>query len=302
MSKLVFATVCSSNHFAYFAPVFIYSIKKAYPDAGVKVFVMGKLKDDVRAILDKLRNEQLIDGDWEVIENQFEDYPKRDSTCNCLRFLLQKKYFDGYDYIIIKDIDFIILPHEPSHYKYFVRRMKKIDTCMFGVRGPYQFPRRPQINRRGWKYEYTRVAGGTVVLKNPEWFDKTEKAVDAYRHWLKNSKHDDIDHHIAGSYREYDEVMLYRICKKSHVKVPTKKSKGVDGKGVSKIYRDIHLGDFNKKKRNFKKIRRVITKECVKKYMLLEQDPVWQEVKNAASSNKKVRIVLRRAKKHIRSR
>jgi hypothetical protein len=294
--------VCSSNHFAYYAPVFIYSIKKEYPDAGVKVFVMGKLKPEVSAILDKLRDERLIDTDWEVIEDRFSSYPTRVSTCNSLRFLLPKDSFEGYDYIIIRDIDFIVLPQTPSHFEHFKTRLDNVKSCMFGMRGPYRFPRRPEINIDGWKGDYSRIAGGLVVLKNPEWFNKTKDAVKEYRQYLKHSQHDNFDHHIAGSYREYDEVMLYRICKKSHVKVPTKKSKGVDGKGISKIYRDIHLGDFNKSRYGFKKMKKKIAPECVKKYMKLEQDPVWQEVKAVASTNPKVRKVLKAATKHIRSR
>lgn len=300
MAKVCFSTVCSSNHYSYFIPTFLYSIKRAYPNVGVKVFVKGKLKDDVRECLDKLRKDKLIDGDWEVKDDYFKKFPMRVSTCNSLRFLLPKDYFAGYDYVFIRDIDFIVLPHKVSHMGHFIKRMKSVSACMFGARGPYHFPSRPEINGKGWAGKYSRVGGGLVILKSPEWFDKTKGAVKHYRTCLKSSTGDGIDKHVAGSYREYDEVMLYRICKKSHIGTPSKKGRGVDGKGVSNTYRDIHLGDFAKW--GFSKIKRKISVETVRQYMLLEKDPVWQMVKEAAGKNKKVRVLLRRAKKHIRSR
>lgn len=299
MSKICFTTVCSSNHYQYFIPVFVYSIKKAYPEAGVKVFLAGKLKDELRAIMTKLRTEKLINDDWEIFEDKYLDYPKRPSMYNAMRFLLKKENFSGYDYVLIKDIDFIVVPHEPTHLKYLSKRMKSVGACLLGTRGPYNRPRRPHINRRGWKYEFTRIAGGTVLLKNPEWFDKTAQAVSDYRQYLKYGKSDGIDGHVAGSYREYDEVMLHRICKKCHIKTPKKKGLAADNKGISKIYRDIHLGDFYKRK-SWRKIRGKIPKETVKQYRILEKDPVWQEVKAVASSNPKVGKTLSLARKCLK--
>jgi len=300
VSKVCFTTVCSSNHYSYFIPVFVYSIKKAYPDAGVKVFVMGKLKDDIRAAMDDLRRSNAINNDWEIFDNRYSEYPKNESTCNSLRFLLNKENFSGYDYVFVRDVDFVVFRHKPTHLEYYAGRMGK-KYCMYGVRGPYNYPRRTHINRSGWKGEYTRIAGGGVMLKNPEWFDRTEKMVKHYRQCLKYSRADGIDGHIAGSYREYDEVMLYRICKKSGIKVPVRKAHGVDGKAVDVTYRDIHLGDFCKAN-GFRKIRRKISKENVAKYIELEKDPVWQKIKAVSLTNKEVRVVLRRALKHVRSR
>jgi hypothetical protein len=297
--SICFTTVCSGNHFAYFVPVFIYSTKKAYPDAGVKIFVKGKLKEEVKQALELVR-QHYPDG-WEVLEGQFDSYPMRKSTCNCLRFLLPGEFFKGYDYVLVRDVDFVTLPHQPSHLRYFAKRMKACKLPYFGTRGPYRYPRRYNINGHGWKYEYSRIAGGTVMLSKA-WFKAVKGEQSRYRHALKHSQNDGRDHHVAGVYREYDEVMLQRMCKAAHFRIPTKKSKGPDGRGVSKIYRDIHLGDFAKRKRNFKRVRKKIARENVKLFMRLEQDPVWQEIKKLVGKNGKVRVLLRRARKHIRSR
>ena len=300
MSSLCFATVCSSNHYQYFIPTFVYSIKKAYPDAGVKVFLMGKLQDEIRALMAKLKTEKLIADGWEIQEEKYLDYPKMRSTCNSLRFLLKKDNFVGYDYVLIKDVDFIVLPHEPSHLKYLSKRLKDVGGIIFGTRGPYNFPRRPHINRVGWKGEFTRIAGGTVLLKNPEWFDMTAHATSDYRRYLKYSKPDGTDGHVAGSYREYDEVMLYRICRQCHIKTPSKKAKAADNKGMSKTYRDLHLGDFTKKRNCLGKLRKKTPKEMIRKFRILEQDPVWQEVKAVASTNPKVKKLLALARKCLK--
>ena len=190
MAKLCFSTVSTSNHYEFFVPLFIYTTKRAYPDAGVKVFLKGKLKDTIKRCLDKIP----YDG-WEIKEHYFEDYPELPSITNSLRFLVPQIEYKGYDYIFIRDVDFLIFNHEMSHLDYFKKRMKGL--CYYGVRGPYNFPRRHSINEIGWKRNFTRIAGGTVLLKNPEWFESTAKATKLYRHNLKHGIHDEYDMHLS---------------------------------------------------------------------------------------------------------
>jgi hypothetical protein len=294
MASICFTTVCTGNHYGFFVPMFVYSTKVAYPDAGVRVFIKGKIKPTVASCLEMIK----YDG-WEVKENCFMNYPRLPSITNSLRFLVGQEEFGSYDYIMIRDVDFVNFSHEVSHLDYFSKRMK--NSCYYGVRGPYNFPRRHSINKIGWKDHFTRIAGGTVLVKNPEWFEKTHKSVKKYRHNLKAEKHDKYDKHVPASYREYDEVMLYRICKESNLKTPRIKNKDLHGHHISNVYRDIHLGDFFKTPKRPKRFKRVVAKENAQKFIELWSDPIWQEMTKKLSKNDKIATVLKRARRHLKN-
>jgi hypothetical protein len=293
MSRFCFSSVCTNDSYQFFIPLFVYTAKKAYPDAGVKVFVKGELKDNTRESLKMIP----YDG-WEVKEDCFKSYPNRPFITNCLRFLVNEKEYKGYDYVFIKDIDFLIFPHKISHLKFFKDAMGGLPY--FGVRGPYRHPRRYNINRIGWKGDFTRIAGGSFVFKNPEWFEKTRETQKKYRSFIKHNLSDDIDHHIPGSYREYDEVMLYRIVKKAGLPVPTRKNKNVYKKHAPKIYRDIHLGDFIKKKHGKNRLAKRVAVENLKLFAKLEKDPLWLQIRRKAGENAKIREILRRVRKYTK--
>jgi len=289
--------VCTNDSYSYYIPLFVYTVKRAYPDAGVVVFVKGVLKEAVRETLKLI----LYNG-WVVKDQCFKGYPNNPAITNSLRFLVDEKEFKGYDYIMIRDIDFLVFPHKVSHAEYFIRRMKKMRLPYYGVRGPYSHPRRRKINRVGWRRDFTRIAGGTVVIKNPDWFDKTSKMRKKYRHYLKSNMSDGLDSHKPATYREYDEVMLYRIINESGLKTPRRKNKDVLGKRSPKRYRDMHLGDFGKRKHGNKRLISRLATENAKEFIKLESDPVWKEIKDRMRKNNKVREIIRRVRRHVKHR
>ena len=297
MAKICFTSVCTNDSYSYYIPLFVYTIKRAYPNAGVKVFVKGRLKDVPRETLKLIPYEG-----WTVKDQCFKDFPDKSSITNSLRFLIDKKEFKGYDYIMIRDIDFLMFPHKVSHADYFIRRMKRMRVPYYGIRGPYSHPRRYNINRIGWRRDFTRIAGGTVVVKNPDWFDKTLRMRGKYRHYLKHNMSDGFDSHKPASYREYDEVMLYRIMKKSGLKIPRRKNKDILGKSAPKRYRDIHLGDFGKRKHGYKRLVSRLASENAKEFIKLESDPVWKEIKDRMRKNGKIREIIRRVRRHVKRR
>jgi len=295
MAKVCFSSVCTADSYSYYIPLFIYTTKKAYPNATVKVFVKGKLKNDIKEALKLIPYKG-----WEVLESCFASYPNKPFITNCLRFLIDERYYKGYDYVFVKDIDFLIFPHKVSHYKYFSRRIKNLPY--FGAKGPYRRPRRYHINRGGWKGNFTRVAGGSFSFKNPAWFRKTGKILKEYRRYLKHNEHDKYDSHPPGSYRECDEVMLFRIIKKSGLPTPRRKNKNVYGKRAPKTYRDIHLGDFGKARHSYRRISKRLTLENVKKYAILEKDPIWRKLRKKMRTSARVREAIRRLRKYTKRR
>lgn len=296
MIKCCFTSVCTDDSYQFFIPLFAYTVKRAYPNAGVKVFVKGKLKEVTKKALGEIKY-----GDCYVKENCFSKYPDKASITNSLRFLIGSGEFKGYDVVFVRDIDFLIFKGKISHAVYFKRRMKKLPY--FGVRGPYQRPRRPQVNGIGWKRNFLRVAGGIFVFKNPEWFNIAGKKLSYYRKLLIKNEMEKQDRKPLASYRESDEVMLGRIIKDSGLPVPKRKGKDVYGVGMPKKYRDIHLGDFGKNRHGYKRLCRRASLICVRKFVELEKDRTWVKIRISMSeANPKIRELLRRLRKHAKRR
>ena len=275
-----FTTVVSADQYSFFIPTFVYSAKRAYPDCGIKIFVRGLLPEPVKKLLAKMKSLRICaNNNWSVIENQFTKYPDGVSICNTLRHLIPAKRFLGYDYVYVTDIDFIILPHKVSIEAYFAQRIQETGLPYASFRGPYNAPKRPGINGTGWKGDFVRIADGTLMLKNPEWFNKTKKMRGKYRELVKAGRSDGIDPERPASYREYNEVMLFRIARGSGLKTPTVRYKFVNGKGYNRLYRDIHIGDFRYNRRyRKKKMRRYIPFENVLNFRALEKEPAWQKI------------------------
>ena len=298
--SLCISTVVSSNHYQYFIPAFVYTAKLAYPDAGIRIFLLGKLKSDVRQIVEEIQKKYT---DIKILEDSWKGKIKSTSTCNSLRFLIDKKYYKGYDYIMIKDIDFLVFKHKESHFEAMKNRMNDAGLPYFTLRSALKAPRRPEINKDGWGGAFTRLVAGMVLLKNPQFFTIAEPQLIKYLTLLKKNKPDRVDYHLPCSYREYDEVMLYRILTASHLRTPKTRYKYVDGKGFSSIYRDIHLGDFNKpKKRKYRVASKKIAPENIRNYLVLERDPFWQKVKKTCCNHSAVRTLFRRLRKHVKMR
>lgn len=289
--RVVVSTVVSADYYAYYIPLFIYSLKRAYPDYGIKIFLRGKLNEDVQEAL------KLIEGDYDIYEDSFLTYPTRVSTCNTLRHLLPPKRFKDYDYLYITDIDFIFFPHDPTVGRYFQKRIQEGKQPYASFRGPLSRPRRPEINHNGWRGNFQRIADGTLMLKIPKWFDRIYVQRKKYKNLAKKSKHDNYDHYKPCSYREYNEVMLYRMVKNSGMKTPDKKNKFITGKPYNKLYRDIHLGDFKFERR---KIRKYIHYKNVKAFKRLQKDPIWKKICEICERNKKIRQNMGRLRKYVK--
>lgn len=301
--KCCVATVCSEDKFQWYIPMFIYSWKKAYPKVKVKVFLRGKLEPEIRAILNKMRTEKYCEGKWTVREDSFTDYPTRDSTCNTLRHLLPSKEFEGYELLYITDVDFITFRQTPSHFTYFNRIMKKTKMPYGGFRGPYTRPRRRKITKR-WAGDFKRIADGTLMLKCPEWFQVTHEARKKYKKIGKKGCSDNYDNHKWASYREYNEVMLYRICKESHLPTPSKRYHFLNGEKYNYDYRDIHIGDFKNTKRKNSKgtMQRYLQGKNVRNFQKLEKDPHWREIVTVCIQNKHIRRMMKNVRLHTKKR
>jgi hypothetical protein len=143
---------------------------------------------------------------------------KEPSNPSCKRFLNR---VDG-DYIHVTDIDILILPHEKTHQEYYSQFRSKGACYLRGA---------TEAAGKEWSGDQARIAGGHVGFF-PEYYERTEIARSEY---LKGKIED---------YREFDEVMLARILRRSGYQIPEIAYTFPNGTKWDWDYRDLHLHDF----------------------------------------------------------
>lgn len=290
--NLIF-TVCSADWYQYHIPMFVFTAARAYPECDVKVLVHGVLNDDVKNAL------SIIDAkNFEVIENQYQSFPHSKYICNILRLFIPKSYLLKYDYVYVTDVDFLLFRQKPSHFQYYAAMMKTSGQPYGAFRSAITRPYRSEISAGGWRGNFTRIVAGTLMLNSSDWFKKAFPVVREYRNLFKKNKHDNYDPFLPGSYREQDEVTLYRICKKSGLKIPGRKGTFVGGKRFNVAFRDIHLGDFRKAKSR-RKLSWLITKQNVRRFKKLDTDTTWLKICNICCRNDEIRQCIRRLRKYV---
>lgn len=301
--KVCMTTVVSADRYSYYIPSFVYTAKRAYPEYCVKIFVRGKLNKKIKSLLEDMKKLRMCDTNWFIYEDQFLEFPNRVSICNTLRHLLPAKHFAGFDYVYITDIDFIIFRHTPTIGAYFAKRIKETKQPYASFRGPYAAPRRPHITPSGWRGHFVRIADGTLMLKTPEWFSRTKTLRAKYKKLVLSGECDNYDREVPASYREYNEVMLYRICIGSKLKTPAIKRKFINGKAYNCLYRDIHVGDFRYRRQYQKaKMKRYIPSTNVKNFLILEQEEAWLKICKVIETDKSIRNVFLRMRKYMKKR
>ena len=237
-------TVCTADYYQNYIPFFVYSVKKALPEADITVFVRGRLNEQVAALYDANK----INA--KILEDFCLDHPYNISTTNALRFTdcAANKY---HEYTLITDIDLIFLPQEPSIIYKFAKEAFDAKQCFCGWHGPQDA-------------KEERVVGGFFLI-TPEWLYRTKEARAKYSDLLKEN--------VEGKYRESDEAVLCKILKESGLPIPQSESFPTE-------YRGVHLGDFKFPGRwqNIELMKMFLTDANCKKYRELERDPGWEEL------------------------
>lgn len=127
------------------------------------------------------------------------------------------------EYVHVTDIDIFILPHERSHEDYYSQYLINGASYLRGClvcRG------------REWNGDETRISCGHIGFK-PSYYEKTVVSRKYYS-----------DPENREFYREFDEVMMYRILNGQGCTIPEKPYCFANGDPWNKEYRDLHLNDF----------------------------------------------------------
>ena len=283
--KVCITTIVTDNYYQLYLPLFIYVLRKEYPEYDVKTFIKGQISPQNQRALD------ILGEKYKYIKPKtiFKDVPEIKSTINCLRFLVPEKYFQKYEYVIFVDVDLLLYRTKPTLFDWHLRRLKKIGSCYAGHHGPIRKKYRPEISKAGWVGKFERVSGGFFMV-NQKWFKKTKKA---RAHFMKKALQAKL-----GGYREADEVMLCNILKKSGLKVPPW--------GFKRILRGIHLGDFKpamkKRYHSDKKLTKKIDPKCCKRFVEYNKDETWVKLIDTVCEEKHIKQVIVKAKKILKQR
>ncbi|MCP4651196.1 MAG: hypothetical protein GY853_14105 [PVC group bacterium] len=284
--KTAITTLVSSDKFQHYLPLYIYVVRKEYPEYFLKTFITGKINPLVAKALDYLRSQGVrFDEPIEV----FKDIKLIDSTANSLRFLTSERYFEGMDNVIYTDADLLLFRNSPTLEQWHIKRMKKMKTCYAGHHGPWRKKYRPEISKAGWRGNFERVSAGFVMVTQ-QWFKKTRKARKSFLNKAKKGK--------LGGFREFDEVMLGCIVKSSGLPMPPFR--------FCKKQRGIHLGDFKKQmSRRFtrkKKMKKCVAPQPVLQFQALEKDPIWVGVLRIMEKCPYLMEIIDNARKRLRRR
>ncbi len=124
MNDLCIITWVYGRKYQGWIPLYLYSIKKNYPEYGVRILVENALNPEIKSELQRFG----IYHQEEIIENCMPDIMKKSSDIEkrCWRWLVDAgKYAKGYKYIYIGDIDMFIVKEEPQLIKQHVMDIDK---------------------------------------------------------------------------------------------------------------------------------------------------------------------------------
>ena len=193
-------TVVDQKYSAYI-PMFAWCCKTVYPSYHIRIFVVGEYKE-------RIKNADIIP--------LFNDFPTTPYNAIALRFVVPPEYYREFDYVYITDIDIMIMPERVE-----LADFHKAEMVASGL--PYS-----NSTRNVHHYLGNKSLTG-LHFATRKWFEQTENERQRYYSLLQKG--------LVGNYREYDGVMLHRMCERSELKLPNKYN-------LKKRHHGIHLGNF----------------------------------------------------------
>jgi hypothetical protein len=118
------------GHHQEYVPLFVYSVLRSYPEYYCKVFIAGEARQHVLQALELVRTGlstrfeiiQLGTTDVETITSSTRR-GRNDVIRRSMRWFLPAEAFEGFEFLYIGDIDFLIVPEQPSLADQHVRHM-----------------------------------------------------------------------------------------------------------------------------------------------------------------------------------
>jgi len=241
--KLVISTVVDENY-QYYIPLFVLCLSTNYPEYDIKLFTHGVIKPEVKKAI------QIAGGNCELIPGVFDGWKKHKYSPISWRFLVPPKYYEGYEFVYITDIDMMIIKEKVSLLKFHKFEMVESGLCYSN-------------SLRNAKHWNGRKSLTGLHFFGRKWLVKTEKARKHYAEMVKKG--------VRGAKREYDGNMLYKMAKMSGLKLPGKKS-------LIKRHHGIHLGgNYRLFSSKYKILKRIDRAKC-KKWLKLKNTEEYKSI------------------------
>lgn len=178
-----------------FIPYYIYSVYKAYPQAFVKVFLEDKLFEEIKNVLDFIKDNAGFKFEIVELNTSFSSYEKfkmRGSGAKTMiRWLLDSSFYPESEYIYIGDIDIMFLKEEYSLLDFHISQANKINL---------PFSNKVRIDQLGIT---TRLTGLHFIIKEP-YFNKVNPIL---KQLLSNESF--LENYLIGL--ERNESFLYKL-------------------------------------------------------------------------------------------
>lgn len=186
--KFCFTTIVHGENYVKYAPYFIYSCLKAYPDSFVKLFFTGEIPQKYHKIYNHIKSI----GNFKIEQNCFSDYSKKNQSLKSIRWIISEIWFKDYSHIYIGDVDIFICQENPTLLEQHVKHCKEQNL-------PYSNMVRPNSTR----------LSGLHFIEREKYYLCIESVRQKYVKLLKENKLNDTN-----------EVMLYRMIKESGMEFP----------------------------------------------------------------------------------
>jgi hypothetical protein len=194
ISTFVFGT------YTKYIPFYVYSILKSYPDYHVKIFIDKALSVSEKKCFALIKNE--LSDNFSIHENFFPEYDFLNGINiigggkTILRYLIPENMFEGYDYVYIGDVDFLIIREDPGLLESHIDHCERIHL-------PFSNKIRPisEINNY-----IDRLTGLHFIIKKPYY-----KKIGPTISYLKDRNK--LIEFLSGL--KLDEQFLYYLVKQS---------------------------------------------------------------------------------------
>jgi len=196
--KFLITTIVGGNLYQNFTPIYIYSVKKAYPNCSVKIYSWDRILTNVKNILKDINCED------NLIYKDFGNISKCTQNIKAMRWLYQYEDIKDFDVVFTGDIDFFIVEENPSLLD------QHLNFC--------ETQNLPYSNRvRAKSHRLT----GLHFYKIEEYYNACSNVIDEFRERLCKGDNR-IFRHPKSNLDIYDgdEEMLYQIIEKSGLGFP----------------------------------------------------------------------------------
>ena len=262
--RLCISTVVDSKY-QYFMPLFIFCLRRVYPDYDIKIFTHGKLARNVKSALAYLTG-------FKLVPKLFDDWNYTKYAPISWRFLIPPEHYHGYDFVYVGDVDMMILPEKVSLLNFHYNEMAETGFC-------YSNSLR---SKRHWKGKESFTG---LHFASQEWFTRTEARRKIHAEKVRTGK--------EGEKREWDGHMLYLMTKSSNLHIVPK------AKNIKKRHHGIHLGNFRLYS-DFDQIKKRVDADMCRKWMVIRRDQTFIDILTLVSVDNMVRESMEKLDAHCR--